>query len=180
MFKGERPTIEGKHYRVKDAINSPATIRGDIPIMIGGSGEKKTMRLGAQYAEMVNLTVGADEVPRKLDALAKHCADLGRDMDTINKTALGIMVHGDTMEAAEAKRNAFLAEHGGLSWDALDDGTRTMLSARILLGDDDTIGEGVQRLLDLGLDGVTVSLPADGHIPEAVTAAGRALSIAVS
>ena len=112
MFKGERPTIEGQHYRVKDAINSPATIRGDIPIMIGGSGEKKTMRLGAQYAEMVNLTVGADEVPRKLDALAKHCADLGRDFDTINKTALGIMVHGDTMEAAEAKRNAFLAERG--------------------------------------------------------------------
>ena len=55
-----------------------------------------------------------------------------------------------------------------------------MLSARILLGDDDAIGEGVQRLLDLGLDGVTVSLPADGHIPEAVTAAGRALSAAVS
>ena len=89
------------------------------------------------------------------------------------------MVHGDTMEAAEAKRNAFLAERG-MSWDALDDATKTMLSARILLGDDDAIGEGVQRLLDLGLDGVTVSLPADGHIPEAVTAAGRALSIAVS
>jgi F420-dependent oxidoreductase-like protein len=178
MFKGERPTIEGKHHRVKDAINSPATIRGDIPIMIGGSGEKKTMRLGAQYAEMVNLTVGADEVPRKLDALAKHCADLGRDMDTINKTALGIVVHGETMEAAEAKRDAFLAERG-ISWATLDDDTKTMLGARMMIGDDDAIGEGVQRLLDLGLDGITVSLPADSHIPEAVTAAGRALAAAV-
>jgi F420-dependent oxidoreductase-like protein len=179
MFKGERPTIEGRHYRVKDAINSPAPIRGDIPIMVGGSGEKKTMRLAAQYADMVNLTAGVDEVPRKLDALAKHCADLGRDIATINKTALAFLVHGRTVEDAESKRNEFLAARG-ISWDALDETTRATIAARMIIGDDDTIGEHIARLRDLGLDGVTVNMPADGHDPEAVAAAGRALTAALA
>src|SRR3954463_5688424 len=66
MFRGERPTFEGTHYRVKDAINSPAPITpGGPPIMIGGQGEKKTLRMMAQYAEMANFTAGFDELPRK-------------------------------------------------------------------------------------------------------------------
>ena len=71
MFRGERPTIEGKHYRVKDAINSPAPVTpGGPPIMIGGQGEKKTLRLMAEHAEMANFTSGFDEIPRKLEVLA--------------------------------------------------------------------------------------------------------------
>src|SRR5437868_2637212 len=80
MFRSERPTIEGKHYRVKDVINSPAPITpGGPPIMIGGQGEKKTLRLMAQYADMSNFTSGIDELPRKLEVLAQHCAEVGRD-----------------------------------------------------------------------------------------------------
>jgi F420-dependent oxidoreductase-like protein len=179
MFKGERPTIEGKHYRVKDAINSPAPIRGDIPIMIGGQGEKKTMRLAAQYAEMVNLTSPPAEIPRKLDALAKHCADLGRDMDTINKTALGTMAIGRTMEDAIAARNRFLAERG-LDWDALPAEFQEQISGRLFIGDADTIDEQMQHLRDLGLDGITVNLPASGHDPEVVAYAGEVLTRAWS
>ena len=78
MFRGERPTIEGKHYSVKDAINSPAPVTpGGPPIMIGGQGEKKTLRLMAEHAEMANFTSGFDELPRKLEVLAGHCADVG-------------------------------------------------------------------------------------------------------
>ena len=89
MFRGERPTIEGKHYRVRDAINSPAPVTpGGPPIMIGGQGEKKTLRLMAQHADMANLTSGFDEIPRKLEVLEQHCADVGRDPATINKTPL--------------------------------------------------------------------------------------------
>src|SRR3954449_10864371 len=109
MFRGERPTFEGTHYRVHDAINSPAPITpGGPPIMIGGQGEKKTLRLMAQYADMANFTSGYDELPHKLDVLARHCDDVGRDIATINKTPLGMLVLGDTMEAAEAKRDALL------------------------------------------------------------------------
>src|SRR3954471_13890296 len=113
MFRGERPTIEGRHYQVRDAANVPAPITpGGPPIMIGGQGEKKTLRMMAQYADMANFTSGYDELPHKLEVLAQHCADVGRDMNTINKTPLASLILGDTMEDAEAKRSVLLQERG--------------------------------------------------------------------
>lgn len=177
MFRGERPTIDGKHYRTKEAINSPAPIRGDIPIMVGGSGEKKTMRLAAQYADMVNLTAGPDEIPRKLEALAKHCADLGRDMATINKTALGTVVLAPTLAEAEVQRNEFLRARG-LDWDALDDNMRAVIGARLFMGGPDEVTEQMHRVRALGLDGMTINLPAGGHDPDAIALAGEVLTAA--
>ncbi len=178
MFRGERPTFEGTHYRTKDAMNFPAPIRGDIPLMIGGSGEKKTLRMMAQYADMANFTVGEDEIERKMDVLAGHCADQGRDIATINKTMLAFLVVAATMEEAEGKRNAFLAERG-LDWDTLDDATRAMVGSRLVVGDADTVGETVQRYRGYGLDGVTFNMPADGHEPENVAFAGEVLTKAL-
>jgi alkanesulfonate monooxygenase SsuD/methylene tetrahydromethanopterin reductase-like flavin-dependent oxidoreductase (luciferase family) len=82
------------------------------------------------------------------------------------------------MEAAEAKRNAFLARRG-LDWDTLPDDLRAQLSARLLVGDADTVGERVHDLLELGLDGVVVNMPADGWDLEAVAHAGEVLNKAV-
>src|SRR3954469_9034321 len=181
MFRGERPTFEGKHYRVKDAINSPAPITpGGPPIMIGGQGEKKTLRLMAQHAEMANFTSGFDEIPRKLDVLAQHCADVGRDINTINKTPLGSLILGQTMEEAEAKRTALLQERGMPPWEQLDDGIKAMIGARFVVGDADTAGEQLQSLLALGLDGFTFNMPADGWDVEAVQRAGHVVRAAVS
>jgi F420-dependent oxidoreductase-like protein len=179
MFRGERPTFQGQHYTTKDAINSPAPVTpGGPPIMIGGQGEKKTLRLMAQYAEMANFVSGFDELPRKLEVLARHCADVGRDPATINKTSLSSVVVGATTAEAEELRNGFLAARG-LQWDTLDDATRAMLGARLIVGDVDTVGERVQALLGLGLDGVTFNMPANGHDPEAVTRTVQAVKAAV-
>ena len=179
MFRGERPTIDGRHYRVADAINSPAPIRaGGPPIMIGGQGEKKTLRMMAQYAEMANFTSGFDELPRKLDVLAAHCADMGRDPSTINKTPLCSVVQGPSMEEAVGLRNAFLAARG-LDFDALDEATQRAVSARRVVGDADGVGEQVEALVALGLDGITCNLPANGHDPEAVRATVATLVKAV-
>ncbi|MEX2293363.1 MAG: LLM class F420-dependent oxidoreductase [Acidimicrobiales bacterium] len=179
MFRGERPTIEGKHYAVRDAINSPAPLTvGGPPIMIGGQGERKTLRLMAQYAEMANFTSGRDELPRKIEVLAGHCADVGRDIDTVNKTCLASVVVADTMEAAAQARNGFLAERG-LIWDSLDEATQALVGARIVMGDADSVGEQVQSLMALGLDGITANLPANGHDPEAVTRTVEVLRAAV-
>src|SRR3954454_6954064 len=154
MFRAERPTFEGKHYRVKDAINSPAPITpGGPPIMIGGGGEKKTLRMMAQYAEMANFTAGIDELPRKLEVLAAHCADVGRDIDSINKTPLGSLILGNTREEAEAKRTALLQERGMAPWDQLDDSIKAMIGARFVVGDPDAAGEQIHDVLALGLDG---------------------------
>jgi F420-dependent oxidoreductase-like protein len=181
MFRGERPTFEGKHYRVKDAINSPAPITpGGPPIMIGGQGEKKTLRLMAEHAEMANFTSGFDEIPHKLEVLAQHCADVGRDMATINKTPLGSLILGQTMEEAEGKRSALLQERGLPPWDQLDEGVKAMIGARFVVGDPDTAGEQLRGLLDLGLDGFTFNMPADGWEPDAVAFAGQVVTKAFS
>jgi F420-dependent oxidoreductase-like protein len=180
MFRGERPTFDGQHYRVKDAINSPAPITpGGPPIMIGGSGEKKTLRLMAQYAEMANFTSGYDELPHKLEVLAQHCEDVGRDIDTINKTPLGSLIVGRTMEEAEAKRTALLQDRGMPPWDQLDDNIKQMLGARFVVGDADAAGEQLQAVLALGLDGFTFNMPADGWEPDAVAFAGEVVNKAL-
>ena len=168
MFRGERPTIDGKHYSVKDAINSPAPVTpGGPPIMIGGQGEKKTLRLMAQHAEMANLTSGFDELPRKLEVLAAHCAHASRDLADINKTSLCTVVIAPTMEEAERLRNDFLRARG-MDWDSLDDAMRALVAARLVVGDGDTAGEQIEKLLGVGLDGLTFNMPANGHDPEAV------------
>jgi F420-dependent oxidoreductase-like protein len=168
MFRGERPTFEGTHYRTHEAINVPAPIQaGGPPIMIGGQGEKKTLRLMAEHAEMANLIAGADEIPRKLEVLARHCADVGRDVSTINKTSLTTVVQAPTMEEAEGLRNRFLKARG-IDWDTLDEATRSGLSQRILVGDPDAVGEQAQRLIGLGLDGICCNLPVTGHDPQMV------------
>jgi F420-dependent oxidoreductase-like protein len=177
MFRGERPTFEGTHYRVKDAINSPAPVTpGGPPIMIGGQGEKKTLRLMAEHADMANFTAAFDELPRKLEVLAQHCETVGRDIATINKTPLGSLVLGDTMEKAEAKRSRFLQSRGMPPWEELDDAIKAMVSARVVTGDADTAGERLQELLALGLDGFTFNLPADGCDIDAVRQAGQLLT----
>ena len=180
MFRGERPTFDGKHYSVKDAINSPATIRdGGPPIMIGGQGEKKTLKLMARHAEMANFTAGYDELPRKLDVLAAHCADAGRDPATINKTPLMSLFLGSTHDEAVAKVDTRLAPMG-MRWADLDDGMRAQFSSRFVIGDADEVSERIGQVLALGLDGVCFNMVADGHEPDAVTFAGEVVSKAVA
>ena len=147
--------------------------------MVGGQGERKTMRIGAERADMVNLTAPIAEIPRKLEALAGHCERAGRDIGDINKTALNSLITGATMDAAAAKRDTLLTTRGMPRWDDLDEGTQQMIGARFLVGGPDEIGEQVQHLLGLGLDGVTVNMPADGHDPEAVAFAGQVLDKAL-
>jgi F420-dependent oxidoreductase-like protein len=87
MWRGDESPYEGKHYRLERPLNSPQSLsRPHPPIMIGGGGEKKTLRLVAQYADACNLFAGRDEA-HKLEVLRQHCEAVGRDYDTIYKTA---------------------------------------------------------------------------------------------
>jgi len=92
MWSDDRSPFEGKHYRLEKPINSPQPIsRPHPPIMIGGMGEKKTLRLVAQYADACNLFLraGLDTLVHKMDVLRRHCDDLGRDFEEIECTTLG-------------------------------------------------------------------------------------------
>jgi F420-dependent oxidoreductase-like protein len=89
MWSDDDGPYEGRHYRLERTLNSPQALsRPHPPIMIGGSGERKTLRLVAQYAQACNLFPGP-ELERKLDVLRGHCADVGRDYDEIQKTVIG-------------------------------------------------------------------------------------------
>jgi alkanesulfonate monooxygenase SsuD/methylene tetrahydromethanopterin reductase-like flavin-dependent oxidoreductase (luciferase family) len=147
--------------------------------MIGGQGERKTLRLMAEYAEMANFVTGVDELPRKLDVLAGHCADVGRDIATINKTSLSSLFLGKTHDEAIAKVDRRLAGMG-TSWATADENFKRQLASRFLIGDADEIGEQVRRLLEIGLDGVCVNLPSDDADTDAVAFAGEVLSKALA
>jgi F420-dependent oxidoreductase-like protein len=87
MWSDDDGPYQGQHYQLARTLNSPQPLRSPHPpIMIGGGGEKKTLRLVARYADACNL-FGTDEVGHKLDVLRAHCADVGRDYDEIEKTA---------------------------------------------------------------------------------------------
>ena len=92
MWSGEVGEYEGSHYHLAETLNNPRALsRPHPPIMVGGSGERKTLRLVAQYADACNLFAygGPETIRHKLDVLKGHCEDAGRDYDEIEKTALG-------------------------------------------------------------------------------------------
>ncbi len=91
MWSGEVKPYKGKHYRLEEAMNNPPPVsRPRPPLMIGGMGEKKTLRLVAQYADACNLFAygGAGTIRHKLEVIKRHCEDVGRDYEEIERTAL--------------------------------------------------------------------------------------------
>jgi F420-dependent oxidoreductase-like protein len=87
MWSGDESGYQGRHYQLERTLNSPQSLtRPHPPILIGGGGEKKTLRLVAQYAQACNVFAGP-ELPHKLQVLREHCERLGRDYDEIEKTA---------------------------------------------------------------------------------------------
>lgn len=165
MLRGENPSLEGAYYRVHEAMNHPAPL-SRIPVLIGGAGEKKTLRLVAQYADESNLICAPDEIPRKLDALAGHCERLGRDRSEITVTIQASACIAPTHEQAQQEFDAFVADHP-------EAGQR---AGSVLIGGSDEVAAGVQSLLDRGVDGVTVNLIANGHIEGRITQLGEALA----
>jgi alkanesulfonate monooxygenase len=88
MWSDDESPFRDTHYTLGRTLNSPQALRQPHPpILIGGGGEKKTLRLVAQYAQACNLFV-FDDLERKLDVLRQHCADVGRDYDEIEKTVM--------------------------------------------------------------------------------------------
>jgi len=104
MWAGDATPYVGRHFRLAEPVNVPPPVQAPPPILIGGSGERKTLRLVAQYADACNLFGGSpEEVRHKLDVLRGHCEDAGRDPDEIEKT---MIVRGDPTEDVDG----FLAE----------------------------------------------------------------------
>jgi alkanesulfonate monooxygenase SsuD/methylene tetrahydromethanopterin reductase-like flavin-dependent oxidoreductase (luciferase family) len=122
MWSGNDSPFEGRHYRLARTLNSPQALSSPHPpILIGGSGEHKTLKLVARYAQACNLFPGPD-LERKLDVLRKHCEDEERSYDDIEKTVLFNFDVGDNGERAneiieslaELARLGFSVAHGSV------------------------------------------------------------------
>ncbi len=164
MFTEAQPTFHGEYFRIEEPYNNPRPIRGDIPILIGGSGEKKTLRNVAKYGDGCNLFGDADNCRRLLGVLREHCDDVGREYDEITKTAMVTILIGATHEDAQAKAQQ-----------ALDAGMPQARLDTAWVGDPDTVAEQAQKLADAGIEGVTVSGGGIAHDLEALELIGKAV-----
>ncbi len=101
MWSGDETPYKGRHYQLERPLNSPQSLSRPHPrIIIGGSGERKTLRLVAQYADACNLFPG--DIPRKLAVLRGHCDAVGRDYDEIEKTSMLMVDPADIVGALES------------------------------------------------------------------------------
>jgi F420-dependent oxidoreductase-like protein len=154
MFRGERPTFDGAHYRVKDAINSPAPITpGGPPIMIGGSGEKKTLRSVARHADMWNAMGTREFLEHKIDVLKRHCDDAGRDIAEIEFTGGCKPIIRNTVEEARRVWEAQMATNRTPMADVLDDDT-------FWVGTPELVAEKMAEAKALGFDTFLAELAA--------------------
>lgn len=152
MIRGERSTFSGKWYRSNEAFANPR-FREHIPLMIGGSGEKKTIPLAARHFDHLNVIAGFDELPGKLAVVRRACEEVGRDPDTLETSTLTTVL---------------IDENAGL------DQIPAEMKQRMVVGNPDSVADQIKsKVIDAGIDGVIINLPF--YTPGVVEAAGEAL-----
>jgi len=150
LLDGERFSHEGRFYTFHDALCAPRPVQAHLPILVGGSGPRKTLRTVALRADGWNTSGTLDEVRGRLDILAEHCADVGRDLATIEKTVSFPIVIRDDPAAATAAFEALLG-HNGLS---------DLESTIVLLGPPTEVADAIRPYVELGFETVIVRMPA--------------------
>lgn len=152
MISGERATVSGKWYQTSEAFANPR-FQEHIPLMIGGSGEKKTIPFAARHFDHLNVIAGFDELPRKVDAVRRSCEEVGRDPATLETSALITALIGDN---------------------ASPDQIPAEMTQRMVAGTPDAVADQLKsKVIDAGIDGVIINLPA--YTPGVIEAAGAAL-----
>lgn len=152
MIKGERPTFSGEYYRTVKAMAEPR-FRDHIPLMIGGSGEKKTIPLAAKHFDHLNLIAGFDTLAAKVKVARDRCEAIGRDPATLETSVL-ISVLVDEK--------------------ATEDMVPEAMRERAAFGSPESIADQIKtKVLDAGIDGIIVNMQA--YQPGAVAALAEAL-----
>jgi F420-dependent oxidoreductase-like protein len=164
LFTEAQATVAGDHHSVTDAYNNPKPIRGDIPILIGGSGERKTLRMVAQYADGCNLFGDPERARHLLGVLAGHCETLGRDPAEITKTSMITLAIAESADGVRAKLDAMRG--AGFPEERI---------AATTAGTPEQVLEHAHAFRDVGIEGLTFSMP-DVHDLDAITLAGQTLA----
>jgi alkanesulfonate monooxygenase SsuD/methylene tetrahydromethanopterin reductase-like flavin-dependent oxidoreductase (luciferase family) len=149
MLDGRRPS-GGPRYPVQEALNEPAPLQAHLPILIGGGGERKTLRMVARYADANNLGGGFENVKRKDEILRRHCEEVGRDESEIERTT-GVgtcIIRDDLAEAERIARDMFASHGGATTW------------ANQLIGTPEQVVEKLRPYLGIGYRHFIVGFPA--------------------
>lgn len=159
MLKGEPASLEGKWYTARGAMNNPR-VRPTIPIMLGGSGEQKTFRLAARFADHMNIICDVADLPHKVAVLKQRCEEIGRDPATLATSYLVMGIVGETEQ--EVKELGEIVPEDR--------------RARTFLGTPEQVAEQLhEKVLGAGIGGLTINLIRNGHRPGFVTRVGAAL-----
>lgn len=157
LLDGERFSHEGRFYTMHDALLAPRPIQAHLPILVGGSGPRKTLRTVARRADAWNTSGTVEDVKAKVDILSEHCSDVGRDPASIEKTvSFPIIVRDDAADATDAYL-ALMAANG------IDD----MGDAYALLGSPIEIADAIRPYQAMGFETVIVRMPAP-YDPETI------------
>ena len=150
LLDGETIDHAGRFYTFKDTVHAPLPIQAHLPILIGGSGPKKTLRTAAAYADAWNTSGTPDEFAARDAILVGHCADVGRDPALIERTvSFPIIIRDDPADADRAL--GALLDHNHID---------TLGDIPNLLGSPAAIAERLRPYRDLGMVEVVVRLPA--------------------
>ncbi|WIM99486.1 LLM class F420-dependent oxidoreductase [Actinoplanes oblitus] len=159
MLKGEPASLDGKWYTARGAMNNPR-LRPSIPIMLGGSGEQKTFRLAARFADHMNIICDVDDLARKVGVLRERCTEIGRDPATLATSYLVMGMIGE--DEAEVRELAA----------SIPEDRRN----RAFLGTAEQVAEQLhEKVIGAGIDGITINLIRNGHRPGLVTTVAEAL-----
>lgn len=175
MWTEEKASFEGKFYHIKNAICNPRPIQKPHPmIMVGGDGEKVTLKIVARYADACNVFGGADleRVNKKLLALREHCKTVGRDYNSIFKTGLARVIIGKDDEGVKDKIRKFVPQQptaGATGVTTLEDRLK-----RFVIGTPEQCLETFRKILATGLDYIVVNFP-DSHDLETIKLFGEGI-----
>jgi len=162
MLDGTEPTAGGRYYQARSVRNDPAPVQQHLPILIGGTGRKVTLRLVAQYADMCNMGNEAiDEVRDAEATLVEHCLAIGRDEREIERTIeLQRVIIRDSRAEAERVQASILAANGGAEVDEVRTGSAGIAAIRGNVGSVDDIVEQVTPYVELGYHHLICGFPA--------------------
>ena len=150
LLDGEQVTHQGRFYTFADALCEPRPIQAHLPILIGGSGPKKTLPIVARHGDAWNTSGELEEVKASVDLLAGYCREAGRDLSDLELTVSFPTIIRDRAEDAEAARAKQLA-HNGLE---------NLGGVPLLTGAPEAIAERLRPYLALGFSTVIVRMPA--------------------
>ncbi len=150
LLDGERFSHEGPAYQFHDALVEPRPVQPHLPILVGGSGRRKTLRTVALRADAWNTSGTVEVVRETLGTLEAHAVEQGRDLGTLEMTISFPLIVRDTAAAAEARYGELLAANG----------TPDMGNGPVLLGPPTAIADAIRPYRDMGFETVIVRMPA--------------------